>query len=362
MTLDHPVLSALLPVVLLIAIGFVAGKAKLIRGEAVRDLSNLVFLVLTQALLFRTMSTVHIEQLDFRSVALYYIVAAALFVALLLIQGLSSRSAVLALAAIFSNTLMIGVPLVSLAYGEAGLVQLFTLISMHALVLLTFATVVLELLVAHEDALAGKAAPRHMLVTVGQAVKNAIIHPVPLPIIVGLLYAQTGWGLHPVVERPLKLLGDAFGPVALVLVGVTLAHAAIGAQIKGALVISLHQDGGASGTDARRGLGGRPARHAAGGDGGGRVAAGGRERVPVLAALPQGRRHRDGQRGGFHCACAGQRVTGDGADPEAAGLISISQVTARGAHVSRPRPFPAGSEAGHAGGSCGPARTARCRA
>jgi len=239
MTLDHPVLSSLLPVVLLIFIGFVAGKAKLIRGEAVRDLSNLVFLVLTQALLFRTMSSVHIERLDFKSVALYYAVAGALFIVLLLVQGLSSRAAVLALAAIFSNTLMIGVPLVGLAYGEAGLVQLFTLISMHALVLLTFATVVLELLVAHEDAQAGGGAPRHMLVTVAQAVKNAIIHPVPLPIIAGLLYAQTGWGLHPVVERPLKLLGDAFGPVALVLVGVTLAHASIGAQLKGALVISL---------------------------------------------------------------------------------------------------------------------------
>ena len=65
MNLDHPVLSSLLPVVLLIFIGFVAGKAKLVRGESVRDLSNLVFLVLTQALLFRTMSNVHLEQLDF---------------------------------------------------------------------------------------------------------------------------------------------------------------------------------------------------------------------------------------------------------------------------------------------------------
>ena len=239
MYLDHPVLSALLPVVLLIFIGFVAGKAGLIRGEAVRDLSNLVFLVLTQALLFRTMSSVHIERLDFKSTALYYAVAAAFFLVLLFAQGLSSRSAVLALAAIFSNTLMIGVPLVSLAYGEAGLVHLFTLISMHALVLLTFATVVLELLVAREAAQAGSGAPRHMLATVAQAVKNAIIHPVPLPILAGLLYAQTGWGLHPVVAHPLKLLGDAFGPVALVLVGVTLAHAAIGAQLRGALVISL---------------------------------------------------------------------------------------------------------------------------
>ena len=239
MTLDHPVASSLLPVVLLIGIGFAAGRLKLIRGEAVRDLSNLVFLVLVQALLFRTMATADLARLDLRSVALYYIVAGAMFFALLLIRGLNSRSAVLALAAIFSNTLMIGVPLVQLAYGQAGLVHLFTLISMHALILLTLATVVLELLVAREQAAARLGPRRHIAATVAQAVKNAILHPVPLPIIAGFLYSLTGWGLHPVVERPLKLLGDAFGPVALVLVGVTLAQTAIGPHLRGALVISV---------------------------------------------------------------------------------------------------------------------------
>jgi hypothetical protein len=239
MSLDHPVISSLLPVVLLIVIGFVAGRMKLIRGEAVRDLSNLVFLVLVQALLFRSMATAHLERLDLRSVALYYIVAGAMFLALLFIQGLNSRSAVLALAAIFSNTLMIGVPLVQLAYGQAGLLNLFTLISMHALILLTLATVVIELLVAREQAASGQEARRPILATVGRAVKNAILHPVPLPIIMGFLYSLTGLGLHPVVDRPLKLLGDAFGPVALVLVGVTLAQTAIGAHLRGALGISL---------------------------------------------------------------------------------------------------------------------------
>ena len=239
MTLDHPVASSLLPVVLLIGIGFAAGRLKLIRGEAVRDLSNLVFLVLVQALLFRTMATADLARLDLRSVALYYIVAGAMFFALLFIRGLTSRSAVLALAAIFSNTLMIGVPLVQLAYGQAGLVHLFTLISMHALILLTLATVVLELLVAREQAAAGQGPRRHIAATVAQAVKNAVLHPVPLPIIAGFLYSLTGWGLHPVVERPLKLLGDAFGPVALVLVGVTLAQTAIGPHLRGALVISV---------------------------------------------------------------------------------------------------------------------------
>ena len=238
MTLDHPVASSLLPVVLLIGIGFAAGRLKLIRGEAVRDLSNLVFLVLVQALLFRTMATADLARLDLRSVALYYIVAGAMFFALLFIRGLTSRSAVLALAAIFSNTLMIGVPLVQLAYGQAGLLHLFTLISMHALILLTLATIVIELLLAREQAASGTAPQRHIAATVAQAVKNAILHPVPLPIIAGFLYSLTGWGLHPVVERPLKLLGDAFGPVALVLVGVTLAQTAIGPHLKGALVIS----------------------------------------------------------------------------------------------------------------------------
>ena len=238
MNLDHPVLSSLLPVVLLILIGFVAGKAKLVRGESVRDLSNLVFLVLTQALLFRTMSSVRIEQLDFKPVAQYFLVAGALFVTMLWLYGRNSRASVLALASIFSNTLMIGVPLIGLAYGQEGQVLLFTLISLHALVLLSAATLVLELQVASEHAaLSGER--RAVWRTVASAVRNAIIHPVPLPILVGLVYAQTGWGLHPVVDRPLALLGSAFGPIALVLVGITLSQTPIGKQFMSALKLSV---------------------------------------------------------------------------------------------------------------------------
>lgn len=238
MSIDHPVISALIPVVLLIGIGFIAGKRRWIRADAVRDLSNLVFLVLGQALLFRTMSTVHIEQLDFKPVALYFAVAGMLFAVLVVVRGATSRAAVEALAGVFSNTVMIGVPLVGLAYGEAGLVLLFTLISLHALILLTLATIVLELLAAREAEQRAKGSPKHLLATVGLAVRNAVVHPVPLPIIAGLLFAQTGLTLPVVVDRPLQLLGGGFGPVALVLVGVTLAQSAIGQHIKAALAIS----------------------------------------------------------------------------------------------------------------------------
>ena len=238
MSFDHPVLSSLLPVVLLIGVGFLAGRARLMRPESVRDLSNLVFLVLTQALLFRTMSAVHLERLDMRPVLQYFAVAALLFFAMCIAYGRDSRASVLALAGIFSNTLMIGVPLIGLAYGQAGQVLLFTLISLHALVLLTLATVVLEFQMAREQAEAtGRS--RQLWRTLGQAIRSAVLHPVPLPILVGLLYAQTGWGLHPVVDKPLQLLGSAFGPIALVLVGITLSQTPLGKNLASAVRLSL---------------------------------------------------------------------------------------------------------------------------
>lgn len=238
MALDHPVVSALLPVVLLMAVGWVAGRAGLVRGESVRDLSNLVFLVLTQALLFRTMASSDIAQLDFRPVMQYFLVAGLLFFCMLALYGADSRASVMALAGIFSNTLMIGVPLVGLAYGQTGLVLLFALISLHALVLLSMATLVLELQVAREAAArSGQARP--VWRTVGSAIRHAIVHPVPLPILMGMAWSLTGWGLHPVVDKPLQLLGNAFGPMALVLVGITLSQTPIRQPWRTALQLSL---------------------------------------------------------------------------------------------------------------------------
>ena len=100
------------------------------------------------------------------------------------------------------------------------------------------ATLVLELQMAREHAVA-TGHQSQLWRTVGQAVRSALLHPVPLPILVGLLYAQTGWGLHPVVDKPLQLLGSAFGPIALVLVGITLSQTPMGKNFAPAVRLSL---------------------------------------------------------------------------------------------------------------------------
>ena len=233
---SHPVVASLTPVFLLIALGYLAGRRQWVREAAVRDLSNLVFLLLIPALLFRTMASVHVETLDLRPVLAYFPAALLLLAVSIAWRGFTRSSVVMALGGVFSNMVMIGITLVGLAYGKEALVTLLTLVSVHALILLTVGSVVLELVVAKEARQGGERAP-HVFETAWSAIKGSLIHPIPLPILSGLLFAQTGWAIPSVIDKPLQLLGSAFGPIALVLVGVTLARTPLGGHLRPALWI-----------------------------------------------------------------------------------------------------------------------------
>ena len=116
--MNSPVFASLIPVILCIGAGFLAARLGWVRAPAIKDLSNLVFLVLTPALLFRTMGAVRVQELDFQPVALYFLATALIFGVSMVLGGFSTRSAARGLANMFSNTVMIGVPLVGLVYGE----------------------------------------------------------------------------------------------------------------------------------------------------------------------------------------------------------------------------------------------------
>lgn len=226
---------------LLVAAGYGAGRRGWIGAASVKDLSNLVFLLLTPALLFRTMGQVRIETLDWRPIAAYFTAALLLLGISIVCRGFNPRSVVLALGGTFSNMVMIGIALVGLAYGQAGLVTLLTLVAVHALILLTIGSVVLELAAARESQRESGEALR-LRATAWSAIKGAVIHPVPLPIACGLLFAQTGWTLPVVLDKPLLWLGNAFGPLALVLVGVSLASTRLLGQWRDAVSIAVSKN------------------------------------------------------------------------------------------------------------------------
>ena len=236
--MHFPVVAALLPVVGLILLGLVLGRLGWVPQVWVRRLSTLSFMVLTPIVLFRTMRHVHVELLDLRPAVAYIGALGLVFAAMLWWRGMNRGAVVLALGVTYSNAVMIGIPLVQLAWGDAGLVTLLTLIPIHSLLLLTAATVALEFALAREQAARAPVRAGHLLGVTALALRKALVHPVPLPIIAGLLYAQTGWGVAAPLELFLQTMGRAFGPLALVLVGIALAGSSIGAQLRGALQLA----------------------------------------------------------------------------------------------------------------------------
>ena len=127
--MNHPVVVALFPVVILIAIGFVAGRAGWVSANSTKDLSKLVFTVFLPPMLFRTMVNVHPENLQGKPLLAYVIGMALMYALMFFAAGRNRRAAVLGLAASYSNTVMIGIALIQFAYGEQGVAVLLALVA-----------------------------------------------------------------------------------------------------------------------------------------------------------------------------------------------------------------------------------------
>lgn len=226
--------SILLPVFLLIAIGFAAARFRVVGAEGVKAVSDLAFMLFLPALLFRSMARTDFAAFPLGAPAAYFTTCALLFALgwlLLRRRGLAVREAtIFGMSAVYSNLVMLGVPLVRLAWGETGLSVLLSLVALHSFVLLTLATLVVEF---GERASPGAAA--HWRSTLADVGKASVLHPVILPIIAGFAWAMTGWALPEPVDATLALIGGAAPTLCLILMGASLERFDLRAQLGAAL-------------------------------------------------------------------------------------------------------------------------------
>jgi malonate transporter len=236
------VLFTILPVFAVVLAGWAVARANLISSEGVAGFANVTFYLFVPALLFRAIRNIHFETLDAKPIYTYFSGALVCF----FIVMLASRrwldrdirlGTVRGLAMVFSNTVLLGIPLVKLAFGDEGLVVLLMLISMHALILMSVATMILELGVGQAEPAAG--AGRSHVMNIVDAVRNTVINPVILPIVAGLAYGALRWPLPDVIDAPLALLATASGPCSLVLLGASLAQYGIREYWRPAVVLTL---------------------------------------------------------------------------------------------------------------------------
>jgi malonate transporter len=203
------------PIFALIAIGFLTVRTGVISRAAGEGLSEFVFVLAIPALLFRTVATADLPNLNPGPYwAAYFLPLALCWLFADVIARASGRDrverAVIGFSAAQSNTVLIGIPLILGVFGQAGNVPVVLLLVVHLPITMTIVTVLIE---------RGGGAKAGL-----RLVKSLLTHPILLGIFAGLAWRWFGLTLPPVPLRILSFLGDTAAPCALVATGMSLTR------------------------------------------------------------------------------------------------------------------------------------------
>jgi predicted permease len=213
------------PVFGLIALGYGAAAAKLFTSELGEALGEFVFALPVPVLIFRTIAVAQFPDVSpwplwiayFCGVILSWGTATILARRVL---GLSAAEGVIAgVSASFSNTVMIGVPLIYTAFGEAGTVPLFLIISVHMPIMMTAGTIMTERAARLEDPDHQATSTVHALQAVA---RNLATNPIVIGVIAGGIWRASGWPLDGSPRIIIDQMSNAAVPCALFSLGMGL--------------------------------------------------------------------------------------------------------------------------------------------
>ena len=257
----------LLAIFLVVALGWFVGQRSWLAPNANSDnprepgpdpsrvLSNAAFFIFIPALLFRTTARIDVAGLPWATLTAFFAPVMAVLLGVYAWQRWrlftvreveggrlsaidATRPSVRAISATFGNTVQVGIPLSAALFGEKGLSIHIAIVSLHALGLLTVTTALVELDLARSRSALGQA-DSHLGVTLLSTARNTIIHPVVLPVLMGLLWNALGWPLPQVIDEVLITLSQAVVPLCLVLIGLSLAYNGVRGSVKGALSLCV---------------------------------------------------------------------------------------------------------------------------
>ncbi|MCD7059169.1 AEC family transporter [Pelagibacterium xiamenense] len=229
------VLNVVAPVFALIALGYAAVRLRIYPREGVGGLISFVNTFAAPCLLFRAMLTV-----DFGAafnpaiIGSFYLGAVLMMIfgalAARRIFGRSPGEAVaVGFAAMFTNTVLVGLPIMQRAYGEDAMPVVYSIIGLHAPLLMTGGMLYMEL--ARRDG--GKLSTALL-----QGVRSAVTNPLLIGIALGVAGNLLGIRLVGVLEDTTLLLASSVMPVALFGLGGALNEYKLAENLSQAAVMS----------------------------------------------------------------------------------------------------------------------------
>ena len=230
------IFGIILPVFGTLGLGYAAARHGAFDEAANRGLSLFVFNFALPLMLFRAIAQAELpDAMPWGYLLSYYLGAFGVY-ALAMIGGrLFGRrldeQAVLGLGGGFSNTGMLGIPLVMTAYGPDAALPLFVMIACHSLLLLPPTTALIE-------AAQGKGEARGAMLL--KLAKSVLGTPIIWGLSCGLAFALLGIEIPGPLDAVAKGLGSAATPCALFALGASLTRYSLGGNLREpALLVAL---------------------------------------------------------------------------------------------------------------------------
>ena len=233
-TLFHHVALAA-PLFALVLMGYVVMRLSGWTAEVAESLSKFVFVVALPAMMFRLMCGMSkLPPVDARLLIAFFGGCVIVFALgrlvgwkLFRLDGVSQS--VFALGGVFSNNLMLGLPLAKIVLGDAAVPSVAMVLVFNSLTMWTMVTVSVEW-------------ARHGSFSVhgfARTARSVLTNPLILAIIFGTMIGLTGIQLPEVIDVPLGMVAQIATPLSLIALGMGLVQYGIrgGWQISTAITV-----------------------------------------------------------------------------------------------------------------------------
>ena len=213
------VLSVILPICLLLLLGFICVKFEFILAEHIKGLSQFVFKISLPAFLLQALASKRFDEIWHPSYFIAYgggsllVFAFAFLLYRQYFQCRLTESGVLSMGASMSNTGFIGTAILMMLIGQHAAIYLSLTLIIENLLIMTLTLIIAEAGIHQHRA------KSHLL---KQTLYNVIKNPVILSIVFGMLCVILKIQLPSSIAQALEMLGKTASPIALFVIGGSL--------------------------------------------------------------------------------------------------------------------------------------------
>ena len=229
------VFLTVLPVFLILGAGYFLGRVHYLPDGVADALNAYALKVGVPCLLFMAMYSLDFgKAFEIPMLVSFYTGAIACFVLGIVLSRMfwkrrPGEAVAVGFCAVFSNTVLIGIPIVQLAFGEAALTPAFGIIAFHASSLYTIGMTTMEF--SRQDG-------RGLGETLKASLSAVVANPLMIGILSGIAFNLSGLELFAPLEQALDMVRVTAIPVSLVGIGIVLTRYKISAEFTETIMVS----------------------------------------------------------------------------------------------------------------------------